>query len=121
MGEWQPDRTSVIENHRVYAWIVPADISGGWTFEVPGRSGERARLEILQQYQQITASVHIGPKTIAVSDLRLRGNELAFTVETGMASLAGPARFTGAVKGGVMQGAFQSEARAGEWKAVRIR
>jgi SAM-dependent methyltransferase len=119
MGDWEPDRTSTVGDHQVYAWIVPAEVDGAWKMEMPARRGEAPRLVFLQQYQRVTAWVHVGRTTIAASDAQLRGKQLTFTVNADIGALAGPADFTAEVEGGVMKGSFRTAERAGTWKAVR--
>ncbi len=120
MGEWKPDKTAFVENHRVYAWIVPADVNGAWKLALPGSSAE-PRLEITQRYQHSLAWIHIGRKTIAVNNMQLRGKTVAFTVSADIGPVTGPTEFMGEVDGDVIAGGFRSAERAGAWNAAKIK
>src|SRR5574337_213036 len=34
MGDWKPDKESIVENHHIYCWTVPADLSGRWLLDI---------------------------------------------------------------------------------------
>lgn len=119
LGDWKPDRTSVIEDHQVYAWIVPAQVQGSWKLETADKYGNPAVLELNQAYQHVTGRISMGTKSIPLDDLLLKGKAVSFTANAGFGSLLPPIRFTGEVAGGMMQGGFRSENHAGAWSAER--
>lgn len=50
MGGWAPDMQTEVGRHHVYGWIIPADISGEWFWEV---NGEEFQLYLGQSFQKI--------------------------------------------------------------------
>lgn len=97
MGEWEPDRTIVTDDATGYFWIVPANASGRWAFEV-GR--ERFAVEIGQQFQQLTMA-----QGGTLRDGRVRGTAVQFTRGNGET-------LAGAIRGNDMEGPG--------WTATRI-
>jgi len=85
MGDWRPDRSTEVEGARIFLWVVPARVAGRWT--LTDESGRRTALTLDQSYQEVSGSV---------SDARLAGDRLTFTVEMGGRAR----RFEGRVAGG---------------------
>lgn len=97
MGDWQPDETSNVDEDctswcTALLWIVPAKVEGTWQL------GDQ-ELRLTQQYQMLNGNLG----SSAISDARLRGNEISFT--------AGGTRYTGTVEGATMKGANWSATR----------
>lgn len=102
MGEWNADDTATIgENCTSWCtallWIVPAKVAGVW------RLGDQ-ELRLKQEFQMLSGTLG----TADLSDARMNGREIAFTVDD--------VRYTGTVDGDTMKGA-----RPGGqgWSAVR--
>jgi SAM-dependent methyltransferase len=122
MGEWKPDMDEAVNNHRVYSWIVPSDLSGKWKlFSVGKEAPDDAWIEFSQMFQDIAAGLTAGNVTIPVSRALLKGRILEFTMDREWGPIEAGARFTGRVEGDVIRGKFISKSGSGGWSAKRIR
>lgn len=78
MGEWEPDYEVTTEdnwnswNHALL-WIVPAKVEGNW------KMGQ-GELKLTQEFQMVRGTYDSGGKSSSVSDGRLRGENISFTV-----------------------------------------
>jgi precorrin-6B methylase 2 len=102
MDDWQADETSSVTEDctswcTALLWIVPAKVEGTW--QLP-----QGALTLTQKYQMVTGTLGGMP----ISDGRLRGEDITFTV--------GGAKYTGKVNGNSMSGTGGS---AGKWTATR--
>ncbi len=119
MGEWKPDKTVRAGKATVYYWMVPANVSGEW--RAPGSAnagGRRFSLTLSQHYQKVQGTLIQGKAEQPLSDVRLAGDQLIFTVrgEDGE-----EARFNGWVSGDRIRGSFE-KGRASSttpWEAER--
>jgi len=109
MGDWQPDQHERIEGRNAYMWTVPARVAGRWQMEV---GGNKFPIEIKQQFQRFDGSAEPGGKSVQVTDGRLKGSAISFTVEID----GKPRTFTGEVNDGAMVGTGSD---AGAWNAKR--
>ncbi|MFW5774978.1 MAG: SAM-dependent methyltransferase [Chitinivibrionales bacterium] len=76
LGEWEPDRCMHLGQDRIYFWIVPANVSGRWEWEV---DREEISAKIKQDFQHIRLSVRSDNWT---SDTRfdIMGNRVSFSI-----------------------------------------
>ncbi|HYG28979.1 MAG TPA: class I SAM-dependent methyltransferase [Allosphingosinicella sp.] len=72
MGDWRADRTAEVGSARIFLWVVPARVGGRWAFI--DEAGRRTALTLDQRFQYVSGSV---------SDARLAGDRLTFTVDIG--------------------------------------
>jgi hypothetical protein len=91
MEDWQADQTETISGDRVswctaLLWIVPATVEGTW------RLGS-STLTLTQSYQMLEGT--LGEQ--AITDAKMTGDEIAFTV-------GGGPRYTGRLKGNTITG-----------------
>ncbi len=109
MGEWEPDvEVTTEENwnswYTALMWVIPAKVNGTW--DLDGKS-----LEITQQYQMIHGSLNSGNSDIKITDGRLNGDSITFTI--------GSAKYTGQVEGNKkMSGTVTSGSGSKEWVAT---
>jgi precorrin-6B methylase 2 len=108
MDDWRADETISAQDNASYSrtaylWIVPAKVEGNWQLA----GGE---LALKQTYQMITGTLKSGGSSVAISNGRLRGDQITFT--------AGNAEYTGRVSGNTMEGSLKS---GGNWTATRGR
>jgi SAM-dependent methyltransferase len=75
LGEWEPERTISTDEATGYFWIVPAQMSGRWAFEI---GSERFATELGQQFQMLTP-----PRGAPLKDGRIRGTSVTFTRANG--------------------------------------
>jgi precorrin-6B methylase 2 len=113
MGEWTPDVTQQTEesnlSRTIYHWVVPANISGEWDWEVAETKGD---LTIQQQFQTFTGSATIEGQKHEFKDGRIKGKEVTFVVDL-------PDRekttYTVTAEGDTLTGTIDGKA----WKATR--
>lgn len=86
MGDWKPDATIATENAEGFFWIVPAQVAGEWSLQMPGEAAP-ARLQLKQVYQQVSGTLSLGERRTAVAG-RLEGARLHFDYARADGSLA---------------------------------
>ncbi|NSW95917.1 MAG: class I SAM-dependent methyltransferase [Bacteroidales bacterium] len=110
MGEWEADYEVTTEdnwnswNHALM-WIVPAKVEGKWKLD-------KGELNITQNYQFISGTLTINGKNSPLTDGRLKGSEITFTIDGAV--------YTGKVDGSKMSGTFVSGSTKGNWSASKI-
>lgn len=119
MGEWEPDAHTPIAANGVSLWIVPANLSGTWTF-----SGEPAGLKIealhlTQRFQTLTGEAVVGGKAHPIRDGRVRGRSFTIQIQAGSETIT----ITGTAEGDVAQSsdtlpAWQAHRASGTRRSV---
>ena len=111
MGDWKPDQTVSVEGGcttwcKAYLWIVPAKVAGTWKLA-------HGELTLTQQHQTIAGTLHMGDKMLALSDGKLNGEDISFSV--------GGVEYSGRVNAGgnAMDGTMAAGAAKSPWRAVR--
>jgi SAM-dependent methyltransferase len=131
MQEWRPDAEETLAapgktvgplpRSTVYLWIVPARVEGKWILEIDSGGKTRSvRLDLKQQYQFVSGSVEL-PKhgAVPVSDGRLKGEELRFTLPGGVIGRE-PVELVGRVSGDSLSGSVvRGEREIASWSARR--
>lgn len=103
MAEWQADETATMEGRQALMWIVPAKVEGNWELRTDGGAPER-RLTLRQSFQFVTGQMGTGSATLGITEGRLRGEEISFSVTEGGVHR----NYTGHVKGGTMAGTVRA-------------
>jgi SAM-dependent methyltransferase len=81
MGNWKPDARQRIGGHDALFWIVPAKVGGTWQVAYkPQQAAGDLRLELKQEFQQLEGTARWGAEQVQVSDLKLTGGDIAFTI-----------------------------------------
>ncbi|MGZ5513564.1 MAG: SAM-dependent methyltransferase [Candidatus Aminicenantales bacterium] len=129
MGDWKPDKTSAVstsfgDERDVHFWIVPANATGRWEWDVTdGSRSKHCVLEASQQFQVVTASGREGNWPLAVADIRLSGDAISFRVDTETDGKMISQIYEGKIKGdqiaGTVRPAADPKAVAVAWKATR--
>ena len=115
MGDWQPDETVDIDNRLAHLWIVPAQAGGNWSLRIDGGAQEQ-RLSLRQSFQFLSGQLNGAAAPLAVSDARLRGDQIRFTVTEG----AVRRDFGGRVRGNTMDGMVRAAGSPDlRWSASR--
>lgn len=107
-GSWVPDAVEK-DPIDVNLYIVPARVGGYWSWELPVAALRQDYAAILEQrFQTLEGVVRVGQRHGVFQDLRLAGEEIAFTL---MMTLQGVGftrhEFTGRVQGDVIVGAVR--------------
>jgi SAM-dependent methyltransferase len=123
MGDWQPDETLTIAApaktlgldrvHRLYLWIIPAQISGHWTITAPAIDAP-VTFNFSQNLQKLTGTASRGE----ITALALRGTELTLMWRDG----ARHWRLVGQIAGNSIKGTMGSIAQeigTQPWSATR--
>jgi hypothetical protein len=104
-GSWPPDLVDK-DPIDINMWIVPAKVGGHWNWELPVaalRQNYSAMFE--QRFQNLEGIVRVGKRHGIFHDLKLRGEEIAFTLMMTLQDVGFTRHeFTGRVRGDSMQG-----------------
>lgn len=129
MGEWRPDRTSLIETEygdqrSVHYWVVPANVSGRWEWDLGQGAGKRRfAIQAVQEFQSVSASGTEGTWLAAVNDIVLVGDKISFRLDTEADGKMSSFLYEGTVKGdtiaGTVRPAGDPKAAPVKWSAVR--
>jgi hypothetical protein len=112
MAAWQPDVHEKVENRDVYLWIVPAKAAGQWRV----KDGKRTfTMQFFQNFQEINGAALIDSRSVPLTNAKLTGEQIAFTLE-----LDGkPQVFQGKVTGDRMEATDGPLGPKRDWSAAR--
>ena len=89
IGDWPADETLTMRtpekpvgiggNSKIELWIVPTDIRGTWTSQIPQHGGAW-NFQIGQNYQMLELQVRAEGRDLLVRNTRLRGEEVKLVV-----------------------------------------
>jgi len=129
MGEWRPDKTTLVttsfgDERDVHFWIVPANVTGRWEWDLSdGSRPTHYVLEAAQEFQDVTATGKEGDWPLAVGDIRLAGDAISFRVDAEtdgkMVSTLYEGRVAGDRIAGTVRPASAVKTAAVAWKASR--
>jgi SAM-dependent methyltransferase len=106
---WTPDETEKIEQDCTswctsLLWIVPAKIEGTWRLP-------QGELTLKQEFQMVSGTLSVNGASKAVTNGRLRGDQIRFTVEG--------TEYEGRVNGNTIQGTSSNGGSKSNWKAAK--
>ncbi|MBD3276059.1 MAG: SAM-dependent methyltransferase [Candidatus Marinimicrobia bacterium] len=85
MGGWKPDKwwqsnpdSTKGRMHPLYMWIIPAEVSGDWSWSL---DGSIFSANISQEYQNISVSVQADGNTGKVLEPKLKGERIRFRLD----------------------------------------
>jgi len=129
MGEWKPDKTSVVttsydDQRDVHFWVVPANVSGRWEWDLAdGPQNRHYTLQTTQQFQVVTASGTAGDWPLTINDVELAGDVIKFRAAAEANGKIVSFLYEGKVQGqtivGTVKPADNPKAPAVKWKAAR--
>ena len=123
MGDWRPDYSTRVGSRPLYLWVIPANVTGTWTWEEPGSGRGVHALQVEQRYQQIRGTLSRGIVKQTLASAAVTGNRVAFTVEDGGNGDKVTREYAGTVSGDTIIGTIVSRqgarAQSVRWKAVR--
>jgi SAM-dependent methyltransferase len=134
IGDWPADETLEMRApekavgvggvSRVELWIVPADVAGTWTSELPMHGGTW-RLRMKQKFQMLDIDAAAQGRDLLVRASRLRGEEIKVIVTGIVNGRAWHHYFVGAVKDDRIAGELTvsdgNNKRSFPWTATRTR
>jgi SAM-dependent methyltransferase len=113
IGDWPPDETWQLRtpekpvgiggNSRIDLWIVPTDVAGDWTSELPQHGGQW-RFHVAQHYQMLEVDAYTGGRELVVRNTRLRGEEVKLVVTGVVGTRAWHNYFIGRARGDAIDG-----------------
>ncbi len=113
MGDWRPDREARGRTSGgAMLWVIPADFSGRWHFQLDSASYE---LEVTQQYQDVSVLLTEDGRVVTIERSELSGDYV--TIDTGGMTLQGNIRGD-EISGEVV---YRGNRAPGRWSAGRIR
>ena len=92
------------ESLRVYLWIVPAPVAGRWEWEA---EGEVFRLDLHQEFQNVSGTLHAFGRETPVGNTMLRGRALRIEARAVREGRTVPLRIEGIVSGDAIEGAME--------------
>jgi SAM-dependent methyltransferase len=123
MGSWEPDQTiTTSEGHKVHFWVIPANVTGSWEWDMPGEK-ERYVLKLSQQFQKVSGALQLGSDEISIKNLELIGDRIQFIVERFFKGQRQTLRFIGHVQDHLIEGTAEEMNKGPQgkrtWKAKR--
>jgi SAM-dependent methyltransferase len=129
MGDWKPDKTSLVptsygDQRAVYFWVVPANLTGKWDWDLAdGPQDRHYTIQITQRFQSVTASGTAAGRPLAINDVELAGDSIKFRADAESGGKTVSFLYEGKVQGhtiaGTVKPAANPKAPAVKWKAVR--
>jgi SAM-dependent methyltransferase len=126
MGEWKPDQSSEVMvddiSHDVFLWIIPANISGTWTWTM-GKPVVKGEMNLEQHFQVPSGSATVGGAATEIKDLTLKGDQIRFVIDRPVEGKLVSMVFEGKAAGHNISGTIKFQAGGKEmiweWKARR--
>ena len=128
MENWQPDDHATVEDedmsHDVYLWVVPANISGSWSWTAgSGPNSFEFKMDVSQKYQVAEAKAALNGATANVKEMKVAGEAVTFTLESQAGGKAATFTFEGKAQKGELAGTVRGRVDGRDvsypWKAVR--
>ena len=138
MAKWTPDDKLTIDvpgksygspHSEIFLWIVPADASGRWRWQLPvaagGANGAKWDYDAAfeQTFQMISGEVQAGGRGAQLRDARVRGEIVSFTVLAERDGRTVRQEFSGRIDGNgggdVIAGHVVIESVKTPWRATR--
>jgi len=130
MAKWMPDDRLSVDvpgksygppSSEIFAWVVPADASGQWRWQLPSGDAKMdydASFE--QTFQMISGMVRSGGGSAPVRDARMRGESIMFAVMTERNGRVTRQEFSGRLSGDVIEGHTVIDGVKMPWRAMRV-
>lgn len=89
----------------VASTILGADLSGIWAGRIPGRGGDLQDIafKFKQSGDELTGKMYLDSDELPISDGRISGDQISFTVSADTNGRPAKFRFTGLIKGTELQ------------------
>jgi SAM-dependent methyltransferase len=134
IGDWPADETHELRTpekpvglggqSKIELWIVPADVHGAWTSELP-RHGGTWRFQIGQHYQMLDVKAAATGRDLLVRNTRLRGEEVKLVITGLVGSRPWHHYFVGTAHGDAIDGNLTVSDGSAQtvypWHATRAR
>jgi SAM-dependent methyltransferase len=119
MGDWEADAVRTVERHKIHFFVIPANVSGTWSWKEA--DGSRIELLLSQKFQKVKGSIRTGAGDAPITGSLLRGDTLRFSAERTIKGKKELRTFEGRVSGHTFTGKITGggAAKAIDWKATR--
>jgi precorrin-6B methylase 2 len=114
MADWKPDVYEQVDGREVFLWVIPAKVDGQWAVKDGARS---FTLDIEQRFQDLKGNATIDGRTVPITNGKLNGDEIVFTLSIGEK----PATYQGKITGDSMQATGGPVATQSGWSATRAK
>ncbi|MEW6299302.1 MAG: class I SAM-dependent methyltransferase [Thermodesulfobacteriota bacterium] len=102
MDDWRPDRTVRVDDHKVYLWVIPAQVAGDWVSTQPCAPDlQPCTLHLTQQFQQVGGVFRANGGDLPLMNVELVGEHFRFVA---LPQEAVWMTFSGRVNGDTMTG-----------------
>lgn len=129
MGDWRPDRTTTVrlsyDNDRgVHFWIIPANASGRWEWDLSAGGTKRHFVfDAAQRFQDLSGPVTADGEPLKVYELALSGDVITFVLTAQQGGKTASSVYEGKIRGNTVVGTVRSRedprAPAAVWSASR--
>ena len=132
MGDWKPDarREIAVPNKsygppvsRIYLWYVPANFAGKWRWQLTvGGQPRIYEARVNQRFQRLDGEFLVDGGSAVARDLKLRGDQIEFTLVREMYGQPVTHEFSGRVEGETATGRVRlsgAESATLDWKVTR--
>jgi SAM-dependent methyltransferase len=124
MGDWKPDQTRLmlgvqfffpddaprVRDTKFYYWVIPADVTGTWRWNLKTPNGGRAyTLDLNQKFQEISGKVTVRGQELPLADPLLTADRIAFLINDDIAGQKVGIRFKGRISGNTIEGSADVE------------
>ncbi len=118
MDSWVADEHHIFEEHSIYLWIVPANFSGVWSWEIP-ETIVRCALKIDQHFQKANASF-LSPNTHTTESISIKGNSIEIRFHTNLSGREKFYKLRGTIDENTISGVLvQNGNSIKDWHAYR--
>ena len=100
MDDWQADQVDSADGRTAYMWIVPAKVGGTWKIDVTGAGARSYEATFNQTFQNVAGSAKADNRNVQISNGKLRGETITFSLGDDSARR----EFTGRVTGNKIEG-----------------
>jgi hypothetical protein len=136
-AEWSPDQEKTLlvpekvvgdpGKSYIYLYIVPARVAGRWESEVAAAAGGKPvpyHFSFEQNFQLVHGTARVGGRDLRLPQFRLEGESLAFNLTLPAVGNSVPHRFSGRVRGDVIEGTVTigdgASQRTVPWRAKQV-
>ena len=129
MAKWTPDDQLSIAvpgksygppSSEIFMWVVPADASGHWRWQLPVGGAKLEYDAVFEQtFQMLSGAIRSGGRSAQVRDARMRGENIAFVALTERDGRAVRQEFSGRLSGNVIEGSAVIDGVRAPWRATR--
>ena len=116
MGDWTPDAEKIEQQRHIYMWIVPADVSGIWSWSIDDQD---YRLELAQKYQEVSGTLYSPEGAIELEGVKMRGDTLNFETNLQRNNTYVPISFEGTSAGNLIKATITINSQPHSIAAIR--